>query len=66
MDSLEERYKMILMKEHELKKREEKLNEMEREINNRESGLFHYYKDFIDSLQEQSFKHVENHHCPRE
>jgi hypothetical protein len=29
---------------------EKQLNDLENEIKKRESGLFHYYKDFIDSL----------------
>ena len=35
---------------------EKQLNDLENEIKKREIGICHYYKDFIDSMQEQSFK----------
>jgi hypothetical protein len=53
---LETKFKLLIAKELELDKREKALNDMESKIQKRESGLVHYYKDFIDSLQEQSFK----------
>lgn len=58
----EQKLKTILMKEQELNKREEKLNEIEREIKKRESGICHYYIDFINEMQEKHFRHSENHH----
>jgi len=53
---LETKIKLLIAKELELNKREKALNDLENEIKHREFGLVHYYKDFIDSLQEQSFK----------
>ena len=53
---IETKIKLLMAKELELNKREKALNDLESKIQKRESRLVHYYKDFIDSLQEQSFK----------
>ena len=59
---LESKLKLLMAKELELDKREKELDDLESKIKTREGGLVHYYAEFIDSLQEQSFKPVENHH----
>ena len=51
-----------MAKELELDKREKELDDLESKIKTREGGLVHYYAEFIDSLQEQTFRHFENHH----
>lgn len=50
------KYKLLMIKEKYLDEKEKTLNDLENQIKKKEIGLFHYYKDFIDSLQEQSFK----------
>jgi hypothetical protein len=66
---LETKITLLMIKEKQLNKREKQLNDKQKElddlenkIKSRESGLVHYYAEFIDSLQEQSFRHFENHH----
>ena len=53
---LEQKELLLIEWENRLIQWEKQLNDLENEIKKRESGLFHYYKDFIDSMQEQSFK----------